>query len=141
VPIKGAEQNTAELERVLGHEFTHALVRSLAPRGIPVWLDEGLAVQFEGSSIAPKQEQVRRAGARVPLARLERSFAGLSTADAVLAYAESAVAVQMMLDEAGPSAIVNLLIEVAAGTPFSEAFERQMGLRYADFQRRVTTAP
>ena len=54
MPVQGALQNLPEFERVLSHEFTHALVRSLAPRGVPYWLDEGLAVQFEGSDLAPQ---------------------------------------------------------------------------------------
>ena len=136
VPIKGAEQNPRELERVLAHEFTHALIRSLAPRGVPVWLDEGLAVQFEGSSAAAQQQQVRDAAVRLPLARLERSFGGLSTPEAALAYAESAAAVQMIVDEAGSAAIVNLLVDVGSGTSFADAFERQMLVSYAAFQQR-----
>ena len=47
VPVRGSATQARELERVLVHELTHAFVQSIAPRGIPVWLHEGLAVMFE----------------------------------------------------------------------------------------------
>src|SRR5204862_6751608 len=49
VPVRGALTKPAELERVLAHEFTHVLVRTLAPQGVPTWLNEGLAVLFENN--------------------------------------------------------------------------------------------
>ncbi len=35
VPVQGALQNSVEFERVLAHEFTHALIQSVAARGVP----------------------------------------------------------------------------------------------------------
>src|SRR5690242_21602302 len=43
VPIRGALDHPDELDRVLAHEFAHALIRSLAARNVPAWLNEGLA--------------------------------------------------------------------------------------------------
>ena len=137
VPVRGALENQAEFERVLRHEFTHALVYSVAPRGVPFWLDEGLAVHFEGSSLARKQQQVREADALLPLSRLERSFADLGANDASLAYAESAVAVEALIADAGAPAIVGLLADIGRGVAFSDAFERNVLVPYADFQRRL----
>jgi hypothetical protein len=137
VPVRGALQNRAEFERVLSHEFTHALIQSRAPRGVPFWLHEGLAGVFEGSDIASKQEQLRRAQSRLPLGRLERSFDSLSGADASLAYAESAVAVRKLLDEAGAPAVVNLLEDLGRGTSLPDAFERNILVSYADFQKKL----
>ena len=137
MPVQGALQNLPEFERVLSHEFTHALVRSLAPRGVPYWLDEGLAVQFEGSDLARKQEQVRKAETLLPLSRLEKSFASLSSKEASLAYAESAVAVQALLDQAGAPALVSLIGDIGRGMPFGEAFERNILMTYADFQKKL----
>src|SRR2546427_7424649 len=44
VPMRGALNDPKQLEKVLPHEFTHALVKSMAPRGVPTWVEEGLAV-------------------------------------------------------------------------------------------------
>jgi uncharacterized protein Usg len=137
VPVRGALQNQAEFERVLRHEFTHALVRSIAPRGVPFWLDEGLAVHFEGSSMARRRQQVREAETLLPLTRLERSFSNLSAQEASLAYAESAVAVEALFQDAGAAAIVGLLADIGRGVAFADAFERNILLPYAEFQKKL----
>jgi tetratricopeptide (TPR) repeat protein len=139
VPVQGALADPAEFDRVLTHEFTHALVRSVAGRGVPFWLDEGLAVRFEGSNPEAGRVQVRTAGALLPLTRLERSFANLSAREATLAYAQSAVAVQRMFEAAGAPAVVSLLEALGSGTPFPEAFERTMLMSYADFQEMLAS--
>jgi peptidase MA superfamily protein/tetratricopeptide repeat protein len=137
VPVQGALQNRVEFERVLAHEFTHALIQSIASRGVPVWLHEGLADCFDGTDLTRKEEQVRKAETLLPLRRLEESFAGLSAKDASLAYAESAVAVRLLLDQAGVSAVVNLLGDLGRGTPLPEAFQRNIPMSYAEFQNRL----
>jgi hypothetical protein len=137
VPVQGALQNSAEFERVLAHEFTHALIQSLASRGVPTWLHEGLADCFDGTDFRRKEAQVRDADARVPLARLEQSFSDLTTKDAALAYAESAVAVHTLLEDAGAAALVSLLGDLGRGVPFAAAFERNMPMSYADFQKKL----
>ena len=135
MPVQGALKNPREFERVLAHEFTHALVRSLAPRDVPQWLDEGLAVNFEGSALAPHLERVRRAESRHELTTLERSFAGMDGAAATLAYSQSAAAVKRLLDEAGAAAIVGILTDLGRGLPFAEAFERNANISYAEFKK------
>ena len=135
VPVQGALQNLRELERVLTHEFTHALVRSVAPQGVPVWLNEGLAVLFEGADLSRRREQLRR-GRPPSLERLEGSFARLSPRDASLAYAHSAVAAGALIDLAGAPSLINLLNDVGSGMPFAAAFERHAGMSYADFRKQ-----
>lgn len=135
VPVRGALQNLRELERVLTHELTHALVRSIAPRGVPVWLDEGLAVNFEGSDLARKEALVAGAERPFPLSALETSFGRLDASQASLAYAQSAVAVKALLDRAGAPAVAGLLAELGSGTSFERAFEKHILLTYAEFQK------
>lgn len=137
VPVQGALQNRAEFERVLAHEFTHALIQSIAARGVPVWLHEGLADCFDGTDLTRKEEHVRKAQTLLPLRRLEQSFAGLSAKDASLAYAESAVAVRALLDQAGASAVVNLLGDLGRDMPFPDAFQRNILMSYAEFQKKL----
>lgn len=137
VPVQGALQNHTEFERVLAHEFTHALIQSVAARGVPTWLHEGLADCFDGSAIRQKEQALQRAASRVPLGRLEGSFEELTAKDAAQAYAESAVAVHRLLEQAGPMAIANLLTDIGRGIPFDQAFERHMLMSYAEFKKRV----
>ena len=122
---------------MLTHEFTHALVQSVARRGVPFWLHEGLAVLFEGSDLAKKDNQVRDARVRIPLSRLERSFAGLSGADASLAYAESAIAARALVDQAGAAGVLNLLDDLGRGAAFADAFEKHAFVSYAEFQKKL----
>ena len=134
VPVRGALEHPQEFERVLTHEFTHALVRSLAPRDVPVWLNEGLAGVFERGDLGWAEETVRDAKALIPLERLHGSFSGLSGADAKLAYAESALAARYLLDQAGAPPVVALLRDLGSGVEFSEAFSQRILMPYADFQ-------
>ena len=135
VPVRGALQNLAAFERVLTHEYTHAVVRSLAPRGVPQWLNEGLAIYFEGGDLSAHVEHVRSAERPHPLRTLERSFANMDGSAAALAYAQSAAAVKRLMDDAGAPAIVGILTDLGRGLPFAEAFQRHANLSYADFQR------
>src|SRR5215203_361251 len=51
VPMRGAGEKGEDLDRVLAHEFAHALIRSLATRGLPTWLNEGLASALESDNL------------------------------------------------------------------------------------------
>jgi tetratricopeptide (TPR) repeat protein len=78
IPVRGT-LDSRELERVLTHEFTHALVRSVVPGGIPTWLHEGLAVAFEPQGENWARAQLSETVSRLPLSRLAKSFSGLAT--------------------------------------------------------------
>lgn len=99
VPVAG-RVDEKDLRRVLTHEFTHAVVHSLAPRGVPQWLNEGLAMLMERSGTAVPSPSGEVAGP--PLAQLEGSFGKLAPDEARAAYATSAAAAQALLDAAGP---------------------------------------
>lgn len=137
IPVRGLRSDARELERVLGHEFVHALVQSVAPRGVPTWLNEGLAVAFEPEGSAWAARELATSPRRLPLQRLASGFAGLSGADARLAYAQSAAAVRLLLDEGGGPALAAMLQDLAAGETFGAAFERHLFLPYDSFVARV----
>jgi len=124
-----------QLQRVLAHELTHAIVHNVVPRGTPQWLNEGLAVLFEDGDISQERALVAR-GKLIPLDQLEKPFDDLSRDDATLAYAESAVAARKLMDLGGPTAVFNLLTDLANGLPFASAFERAALMSYAEFTSR-----
>jgi tetratricopeptide (TPR) repeat protein len=133
VPMRGALEHSGQLDRVLAHELTHAFVYSIAPRGVPQWLNEGLAQMFE-----PGQTQATSAAASAPpLTRLEKSFAGLDKDQARAAYAQSAAATRALVDQAGTTAILNLLTFIAEGAAFEQAFERATFISYSAFQQML----
>lgn len=133
VPVRGALADPRELERVLIHECTHALVQAVAPRGVPVWLHEGLAVQFEPSGSDWADLQLARSAERLPLSQLAGSFAPLSTADARLAYAQSAALVAALFERGGAAAVGAVLQDIARGDAFAVAFERSFFMTYDGF--------
>ncbi len=139
VPVQGALQNLAEFERVLTHELTHGFVRSIAGTSVPQWLDEGLAMYFEGSDRSRRVAQLKSAPERLPLARLEDSFGDLDDGRARIAYAESGVAVVRLFEEAGTTGVANLLGDLAARVPFGTAFERHVGMTYEAFQQLIVS--
>jgi len=133
VPMRGALNDPRQLEKVLAHEFTHALVKSLVPRGVPTWVDEGLAVVFEMGDLKWAERLARRAPSLVPLPRLHDGFLSLPADQVPLAYAESALAVRMLIERGGIPALTALLQDLAAGQEFTQAFERRVFLSYPEF--------
>lgn len=121
VPMRGALERGRELDRVLSHEFTHALIRTLAARGVPTWLNEGLATALETGDLSWADRLVARSP-RMPLSTLRSGFGRLDGDEAQLAYATSALAARRLLDDAGGVAIANLLRDLGSGVDFDAAF-------------------
>jgi len=137
VPMRGALEQTEELDRVLGHEFVHAVVVMLGGRNVPVWLNEGLATILERRGAEESERVLAATRARPPLQQLHRSFAGLSGPDARVAYALSAHAVRRMMALRSPAAVVTLLKDLARGASFAAAFHQNIGMTYDDFQTMI----
>jgi hypothetical protein len=138
VPMRGASTNLRELDRVLAHEFVHALIRNLTDRGVPAWLNEGLAAALEQDDLAWAETRARKASTLPTLADLQTGFGRFSGAQAQLAYATSALAAARLLQMAGGPAITNLLRDLGAGVDFETAFEHRIQQSFADFQASVT---
>jgi len=140
LPVRGATQNLAEFDRVLTHELTHAMLKSIASRNLPAWLNEGLAMYFEGRDTAVSERRLAAARLFVPLAVLQTSFARLNTAQAVIAYEESAFATRALVDRVGSAGVGQLLQDLGAGQTLDQAIER-FGITFAafesDLERRV----
>lgn len=138
VPVRGALEREEELERVLSHELTHALIRSVAPRGVPYWLNEGLAVVFEGPG--GDTNTTALTGPAISLEALSGSFEGLPDKDAERAYQQSAHAARALLDLVGPTGINSLLNDLGRGVDFSRAFAERSPISFREFQDQVSSA-
>ena len=133
IPLRGASQNPPEFDRVLTHELTHAMLKSIAPRNVPAWLNEGLAVYFEGRDMASAQRRLAAARIFVPLRALRNSFAGLDAMQAAVAYEESAYATHVLLQRIGAPGLAALLHDLDEGQPIEQAVER-FGFTFAVFE-------
>ena len=133
LPVRGASQNLQQFDRVLTHELTHAMLKSLAPRNLPVWLNEGLAMHFEGRDGLLSERRLASVRLFVPLKYLRSDFSGFNTAQATLAYEESAFATRALIDRLGIANIGFVLQDLDAGQSFEQAIER-FGLTASEFE-------
>ncbi|HLG54207.1 MAG TPA: tetratricopeptide repeat protein [Vicinamibacterales bacterium] len=133
IPVAGATRaHPALFESVLVHELTHAMVTSLAPRGVPAWLHEGLAQHFEGADARAARRRLQTHGRRIPLDQLEGSFSNLTPAGAFIAYDESLVAVTAIIERASIS-WTQVLYALAESDRPAETL-RGFGVAYADLE-------
>lgn len=137
IPVLGALRVPGELERVVTHEFVHAAINSIAPRGVPVWLNEGLATYFEPTNHAWLERRLRTAPQLLPVRTLESSFGQLDGDDALLAYAQSWAAAGLLVQRLGPNFPV-FLQYVGNGTSVEQAL-LLFNISDADLQRAWTS--
>jgi tetratricopeptide (TPR) repeat protein len=137
LPVRDALEKQAELDRVLAHELTHALIHSIAPRGVPVWLHEGLAVALERDEPLVVVGSADEPRPGVQLRRLPRSFSNLAGEDAEAAYAVSGLAGLRLLEMYGGPAVTSLLRDLGEGVDFGAAFEHRMQQLFADFEKQI----
>jgi tetratricopeptide (TPR) repeat protein len=133
VPVRGALQQTEQLDRVLTHEFVHAVVAMIGGPTVPVWMNEGLATTLEPGGVEQSDGILAAVSVRPPLQQLQGSFAHLNAAQARLAYAYSTYAVRRIIQLRGANAVVGLLRDLARGVDFNTAFGKHVEMRYEEF--------
>ena len=133
-PSRTPSYPDSSLEDLFRHEVTHVLIaRAAGGHPLPRWFHEGTAMATEiGWSFEDwsRASVAVMAGGAVPLAELDRWFAG-GTGGVGRAYAVSGAFVRYLLEEYGESTVAAVLDEVAAGLPFEEAFARATGTTLA----------
>jgi tetratricopeptide (TPR) repeat protein len=137
IPLGLTLAQPAELDRLLSHEFVHAVVTKLGGRAVPAWVNEGLATVLEPAGSKDVEAVLDRANDGPALSKLHRSFVGLSVRDAEVAYASAARAVRRLIEQHGTSAVVALLKDLSQGAPFDDAFQKRTAMRYEDFEALV----
>lgn len=144
LPVGGSTQDEPLLEKVIYHEFTHALIYQLSQGKIPAWLNEGLALHFEKNGVEegtmPMEEallmsQSSRMAGLIPLEALHGSFLDYDEATAQKVYAQSRSATAYLIERYGLLRIKSLLEKVSIGSNFSSVFEDVFLISYADFQK------
>lgn len=125
IPVRGAESNEDVLRKVIFHEYTHSVVRSLTHR-CPLWINEGLAEYF--SKNYPK-----KIGQIIPLGLLENSFSWLAGDQVDVAYWESYSAVSYLIDRHGLYRMKEFLQSLSGGSDLEQAFRGSFGQTYSEF--------
>ena len=135
----GGAGSGRELDRVVTHELAHAFIASAASRRVPVWLNEGLATYLESGDVGWASGVLHRAAAIVPLESLADGFSGSDEQAALVAYAESAVAAEILSARLG-SNLGAFLRVVGNGHAVDDAlleFQVQPNAFHAEWRRRV----
>lgn len=135
----GGALRPSDLDRVVTHELVHAIVASAAPRRVPAWLNEGLATYLESSDRSWVAGVIHRASRVIPLDDLTKGFSGLDEQEALVAYAESAVAAEILCAKLG-SNIGPFLKMIGNGSSVDEAllaFQVQPNAFHSEWGRRV----
>ncbi len=141
LPAGGITEKTQLLEQVLFHEYTHAVVHRLSGGKAPVWLNEGLAQIEEGKDDGKHRDALRNFAAKNydkhdrALRPLERSFMGLNSDQAYVAYLLSLSATQHLMREFGAFSAGKILANLKAGMNMDQAVQSAIYISYADFQR------
>jgi tetratricopeptide (TPR) repeat protein len=130
IPVAGAARTPALFDVVLTHELAHAMVASIAPKGVPTWLHEGLAQYFSGVDPEAARRRLAARGTFISLEDLEQSFTDLGGADAVTAYDESLVAVHGLAQR--PNVNWGQLLRALAETDTPSDALRRFGVSYVD---------
>jgi len=133
--VRPPVKDQSEFVRMLTHEYAHAVLRGVAPAGVPAWINEGLATLLEPDGGRRAGIDLKKAGLLVPWPRLQESFAGLPTTLVTAAYAQSAIGVAVLIDKAGLPAVLALMRDMAAGEVFDSALRSRTGLSFEGFQK------
>ncbi len=138
IPIGGIEQETPGLRKLLYHEYTHAVVRSITPR-CPAWLNEGLAQYFEGEELDSRNKETLKrialAGKLPSLIDLQGSFMGLGSTQAQYAYLFSLSLVRYMADSFGMYRVKTVLEEMGKGADPGKAVSAGIMISSDEFER------
>jgi tetratricopeptide (TPR) repeat protein len=119
VPVRGALDNPGELDRVVTHEFVHAVIHQAYPR-TPKWLNEGLATYLEPGDHTGLLRRLRGAGDMIPLAELNKAFSAAEGEKAAVAYAQAYAATRFLSERLGDKLPV-LIQYLNDGMPIDEA--------------------
>ncbi len=119
----------------LAHELTHLVVDELTKGNYPRWFTEGVAQYVErkvtGFSFA---EPCFREIPHYSFEVLENSFDEL---DQRLAYYESLVAVECIVDRAGEEGLLQVIDALGNGLTLEQAIKKAMGIEFHEFAREV----
>ncbi|MBI1822083.1 MAG: tetratricopeptide repeat protein [Nitrospirae bacterium] len=139
IPVQGSAKDPEGLRRILYHEYTHAVLFQLTPSPIPTWLNEGLAMYFEGNHSMNNALQIvdsaRREGRLIPLRRLQGTFMDMDANTSELAYQESRIAVQNLIDHYSIKRIRDVLERYRGLDQFASVFEEGFLISYDDYEK------
>jgi tetratricopeptide (TPR) repeat protein len=132
LPAAGALPPRRELERILVHEYAHAVIHDLARGRAPRWLHEGLAQALEGATPDP----MLRVPGRPTLAGLEALLGDPDPMRARTGYDVALWVVHDLLDRGGAPAMRDLMARLGRGETIALAVPAVYGLSLAELEHQ-----
>jgi tetratricopeptide (TPR) repeat protein len=139
LPVNGALRSPKTLERVVTHEYVHAVIHNAAGDAVPTWINEGLASYMESDNRAWAADALRRADGRITMDDLVSGFGQFDSGTALVAYAESLIAGQLLCERLGPN-LGPFLQMLGSGHSVDQALSTvnvQPEQFYAEWRRRI----
>lgn len=144
VPVAGLhdEGDVRRIRPILAHELSHAFFRAVAPRGLPLWFEEGLAGHLEdlygrGLDRSPGPGRAPFPGSFATLdGNLRGTGKGVRTA-----YRAALRSVRHIIEYRGDWSIRRILEKVGSGVPFAEALEGETGLPLQRLEEILQPSP
>jgi tetratricopeptide (TPR) repeat protein len=130
LPLGSEPASTAALERLLAHEYAHAVVHDLSRGRAPRWLQEGLAQVAEGARAGGPPH----APDTLDLAAVDALIASADPVRARLGYDVALWIVQDLLGRGGPLAMRALLTRLGMGEPVAAVVPSVYGLRLGELE-------
>jgi tetratricopeptide (TPR) repeat protein len=128
VPIADFVNDDNLLNKILTHEFIHAVLFEIAGEKFPGWFNEGLAQYQEGIRAVEVEY--------LPLAALAGSFIKLDQAKARKAYAASLSAVSFLIEDNGWDMARLFINKMGQADNFDAVFKENFGITIEQFEEK-----
>ena len=123
IPLGGLKRMDPQVERVLAHELTHAIVHSKSRGSCPRWLHEGLAQIAEDRTLTRSE--------KIKLGRTVRSGEPDTWPDAAFTYPAALSLTRFLEEERGFDVLVSVIEKMGEGASLDEALSAYYGRDYA----------
>ncbi len=140
LPVPPGTNSPDQLKGAVFHEFAHHLVHLLSDGQCPTWLNEGIAQTVEGMGPSEAKRVLSLTDiSKLPsLKQLVGPFSHAQTRNqAQNLYAESLLAVSIIIEEKGFSAIQSILSDLGQRKPIDEALMAGTGMTCENFDSRI----
>jgi len=138
LPMDGALDDLALLSRVARHQFAHALLHDKVGSRLtelPSWLAEGLAIYLAEDPWPELEDSKDQTGAVIPLSTLQASWSRLPKESWTVAYLESLVATQALIDQYSMYGVRQVVSAIQLGQPLDRAMQQKLAVSYGQFQQ------
>ncbi len=126
IPFQYASLDIDELESIIRHELTHAILHCIAGNKVPAWLHEGIAQYKDGVDDSDVKKTLKEAVVNnrlIPISELNAGFGNIKDKTQVkIAYAESLDFIEYLINNYGFYTILDVLNKFNNHTSLNELF-------------------